>query len=123
MASATQSADGHAPERRVFLRGLHGRPAPVRADDVLFRPSSVSVAEGNSGPRPDPFTFTLSASPPRVIFARYASAPAPPFRRFGGTRPIDLPARSIIKSGRDLLTITITISRDTSGADESSISL
>ncbi|MDB5518411.1 MAG: Hemolysin-type calcium-binding region, partial [Tardiphaga sp.] len=119
--SGDQSADGTLPNA-PFPTAVFTVAAPV-VQTISFSPSSVSVAEGNSGTQTLTFTVTRSGGTTGAVsFSGTFGAGTTNAADFGGTLPGST-FNGIIAAGATSVTVTIAISGDTTAEGDESFNL
>lgn len=120
--SGNQSADGTAPDA-PFPTTAFTVTAPA-AQSISFSPSSVSVAEGDSGIKILTFTVVRSGGTTGALSfsGAFAAGTTNAADYFGGTLPASTFSGSFA-DGATSATVTITISGDTAGEGDESFLL
>jgi VCBS repeat-containing protein len=119
--SGDQSADGTLPNA-PFPTTAFTVAAPV-VQTISFSPSAVSVTEGNSGTQTLTFTVTRSGGTTGAVsFSGTFGAGTTNAADFGGTLPGST-FNGIIAAGATSVTVTITISGDTTAEPDESFNL
>jgi autotransporter passenger strand-loop-strand repeat protein len=119
--SGNQSADGTAPDA-PFPTTAFTVSAPA-SQTISFSPSSVSVAEGDSGTKTLTFTIVRSGGTTGALsFSGTFAAGTTDAADYGGTLPAPT-FSGTIAAGANSATVTITISGDTTGEGDESFTL